>query len=170
MAGLLAPFPAEWRRTVAFDNGTEFARHYQLHELGVETFFCDVRSPWQKGGVENRIGRLRRFLPRRTDLSALPDLNHFTQLPPTMTFPWLRPVMMVPTTTAVKIERRSIGQCLKAHRAHFMTEPPVRLSKAKPQRCRAVRPQSTQVAASTGIAGVCAGVAAWIGANRSSGA
>ena len=50
-------------------------RHYQLHELGVETFFCNVRSPWQKGGVENRIGRLRRFLPRRTDLSALPDLR-----------------------------------------------------------------------------------------------
>ena len=38
---------------------------------GVQTFFCNVRSPWQKGGVENRIGRLRRFLPRRTDLSAL---------------------------------------------------------------------------------------------------
>ena len=75
MAGLLAPFPPHWRRTVAFDNGTEFARHYQLHELGVETFFCNVRSPWQKGGVENRIGRLRRFLPRRTDLSALPDLR-----------------------------------------------------------------------------------------------
>ena len=75
MAGVLAAFPSHWRRMVAFDNGTEFARHYQLHELGVETFFCNVRSPWQKGGVENRIGRLRRFLPRRTDLSALPDLR-----------------------------------------------------------------------------------------------
>ena len=75
MAGVLAAFPPHWRRTVAFDNGTEFARHYQLHELGVETFFCNVRSPWQKGGVENRIGRLRRYLPRRTDLSALPDLR-----------------------------------------------------------------------------------------------
>ena len=75
LADLLAPFPARWRRTVAFDNGTEFARHYQLHQLGIENFFCDVRSPWQKGGVENRIGRLRRYLPRRTDLSALQDLR-----------------------------------------------------------------------------------------------
>ena len=58
LAGALAGFPPQWRRTVAFDNGTEFARHYRLHQLGVETFFCDVRSPWQKGGVENRIGRL----------------------------------------------------------------------------------------------------------------
>ena len=73
LAGVLTPFPPRWRQTVAFDNGTEFARHYRLHELGVETFFCDVRSPWQKGGVENRIGRLRRYLPRKTDLSALSD-------------------------------------------------------------------------------------------------
>ena len=73
MARILAPFPAHWRRSVAFDNGTEFAQHYHLHQLGVETFFCDVRSPWQKGAVENRIGRLRRFLPRRTDLSACSD-------------------------------------------------------------------------------------------------
>ena len=73
LAGVLASFPPQWRRTVAFDNGTEFARHCRLHELGAETFFCDVRSPWQKGGVENRIGRLRRFLPRKTDLRALSD-------------------------------------------------------------------------------------------------
>ena len=72
--------------------------------------------------------------------------------------------MMVPTTTAVKTERRNIGQCLQAHRAHFITEPPVRLSKVKAHRCRALRPQRTQVAASTagvGVgAGVCDGVAA----------
>ena len=73
MAGVLAAFPPQWRRTVVFDNGTEFARHYRLHSLGLETFFCDVRSPWQKGGVENRIGRLRRFLPRKTDLSQVSD-------------------------------------------------------------------------------------------------
>ena len=71
MAGVLSAFPSQWRRTVVFDNGTEFAHHYRLHPLGLETFFCDVRSPWQKGGVENRIGRLRRFLPRKTDLSAV---------------------------------------------------------------------------------------------------
>ena len=76
---LLAPFPPSWRRTVTFDNGTEFARHYRLHALGLETFFCDVRSPWQKGGVENRIGRLRRFLPRRTNLGEVSDAR-LTQL------------------------------------------------------------------------------------------
>ena len=58
MSQVLGPLPTEWRRTVTFDNGTEFAQHYQLHALGMETFFCDTHSPWQKGGVENAIGRL----------------------------------------------------------------------------------------------------------------
>ena len=70
---LLRPLPPSLRRTVTFDNGTEFAFHHRLGKtLGVETFFCDPRSPWQKGGVENAIGRLRRFLPRKTDLAVLP--------------------------------------------------------------------------------------------------
>ena len=72
MFRMLADFPAEWPRTVTFDNGTEFAQHYNLHELGVKTFFCDTRSPWQKGEAENSIGRMRRFLPGDTDLAALP--------------------------------------------------------------------------------------------------
>ena len=79
LAHLLGQVPPAWRRTVTFDNGTEFARHYRLHELGIETFFCDTHSPWQKGGVENAIGRLRRTLPRKTDLAAVPQAR-FTQL------------------------------------------------------------------------------------------
>jgi transposase, IS30 family len=72
LADLLAPMPQSLRTTITFDNGTEFAQHYRLHhQLGVETFFCDTHSPWQKGGVENAIGRLRRYLPRATDLDRL---------------------------------------------------------------------------------------------------
>jgi IS30 family transposase len=70
---LLAPLPKRLRRTLTFDNGTEFALHYTLSDqLGIKTFFCDPHAPWQKGGVENAIGRLRRWLPRKTDLSKLP--------------------------------------------------------------------------------------------------
>ena len=80
IARLLAPLPPEWRQTITFDNGTEFARHYRLHALGIQTFFCDTRSPWQKGGVENAIGRLRRPLPRK----RLVDFSEaaFTQIIP----------------------------------------------------------------------------------------
>ena len=73
MLATLGALPLEMRRSVTFDNGTEFARHYELHAIGTETFFCDVRSPWQKGGVENAIGRLRRELPRKTDLDGVSD-------------------------------------------------------------------------------------------------
>jgi len=72
IASCLRHVPQSLRRTISFDNGTEFAEHYRLHRsLGVTTFFCDVRSPWQKGGIENSIGRLRRFLPRKTNLDTL---------------------------------------------------------------------------------------------------
>ena len=75
MQEILAPLPPQWRQTVTFDNGTEFARHYELHDLNIETFFCDTYSPWQKGGVENAIGRMRRTLPRKTDLATITDDN-----------------------------------------------------------------------------------------------
>ena len=45
MTTVLAALPPEWRQTVTFDNGTEFARHHQLHALGIQTFFCDTHSP-----------------------------------------------------------------------------------------------------------------------------
>ncbi len=75
LADLLAPWPPDLRRTLTFDNGTEFAAHWKLGQaLGLKTYFCDPHAPWQKGGVENAIGRLRRFLPRKTNLEALdPD-------------------------------------------------------------------------------------------------
>ena len=79
IATLLAPLPPTWRQTITFDNGTEFARHSALHTLGLETFFCETPSPWQKGGIENAIGRLRRTLPRKTDLATLSE-EHFTRL------------------------------------------------------------------------------------------
>ena len=68
---LLAPLPPELRQTITFDNGTEFARHYDLHAINMQTFFCDPYAPWQKGGVENAIGRMRRRIPRKTDLAKL---------------------------------------------------------------------------------------------------
>ena len=61
------PLPPAMRRTLTQDNGTEFAEHHRLNNKpGMQTYFCDPRSPWQKGGVENANGRLRRFLPRKT--------------------------------------------------------------------------------------------------------
>ena len=79
LGDILAPIPQPLRSTMTFDNGPEFARHYRLtQQLGIQTFFCDRHSPWQKGGVENAIGRLRRSIPRKTNLDTLShdDIDH----------------------------------------------------------------------------------------------
>ncbi len=52
------------RVTVTFDRGFEFMGYAALDRgLAVTSYFCDPRSPWQKGAVENAKGRLRRYLP-----------------------------------------------------------------------------------------------------------
>jgi IS30 family transposase len=67
-----ASLPQGLRRTLTLDNGTEFALHYRLiDQLGLDTFFCDPHAPWQKGGIENAIGRMRRALPRKADLATI---------------------------------------------------------------------------------------------------
>jgi IS30 family transposase len=69
---LLDSLPENRRKSLTFDNGQEFRLHLELaKEYGLKTFFCDPHSPWQKGGVENTIGRLRRFLPRNTNPDTL---------------------------------------------------------------------------------------------------
>ena len=80
LARWLEPLPKRLRRSLTIDNGTEFAEHHRLHKKpGLLTFFCDPHSPWQKGGIENAIGRFRRFLPRKTDIATLKpqDLQRF---------------------------------------------------------------------------------------------
>ena len=67
----LAP---EMRGSITFDNDTAFARHALLRSmLSATTYFCDAYAAWQKGGVENANGRIRRWLPRAADLDALDD-------------------------------------------------------------------------------------------------
>jgi transposase, IS30 family len=76
LAQMLKPFAPELRQSITFDNGTEFSRHQRIaSQLVINTYFCDPRAPWQKGGVENTIGRLRRALPRKTDLATLPHAH-----------------------------------------------------------------------------------------------
>ena len=69
--GGLAP---QARRTITHDNGGEFAQHETVTgEIGLRAFFCDPHSPWQRGGIENANGLLRRELPRRTSLTDYTD-------------------------------------------------------------------------------------------------
>jgi IS30 family transposase len=70
LAGVFSNLPAAARRSITFDNGSEFANHNKLQQdLAMQTFFCDPHSPWQRGSIENANGVLRRDLPRKTELN-----------------------------------------------------------------------------------------------------
>lgn len=60
--------------SITFDNGAENARHIELKDnFNLSTYFCDPYSSWQKGGVENTNGLLRRYLPKGTELDQVTD-------------------------------------------------------------------------------------------------
>jgi IS30 family transposase len=62
------------RKSVTFDNDTAFAKHALLRSMRtMTTWFCDAYASWQKGGVENANGRLRRWLPRHIDIDQMSD-------------------------------------------------------------------------------------------------
>ena len=66
--------PQEFSKSITFDNGSENTCHAKLRDnFNLKTFFCHTYSAWQKGGVENSIGLIRRYLPRSTNLATIND-------------------------------------------------------------------------------------------------
>lgn len=69
IAARIGTLPLELRRTLTWDRGLELAAHKTFTvATDVKVFFCDPRSPWQRGTNENTNGLLRHYLPRQADL------------------------------------------------------------------------------------------------------
>jgi IS30 family transposase len=70
LATRLADLPPSLLRSITWDQGSEMARHLTITaSIGAKIYFCDSRSPWQRGSNENTNGLLRDYFPKGSDLS-----------------------------------------------------------------------------------------------------
>lgn len=102
LAEQMATLPDQLRRSLTWDQGKEMAEHVRFTiDTGIPVFFCDPRSPWQRGTSENTNGLLRQYLPRGTDLARATqaDLDLVAQElngRPRETLGWMKPCEVLP--------------------------------------------------------------------------
>jgi IS30 family transposase len=76
----LCRYPAKIRRSITYDNGPENAEHMRTNKiLGTLSYFCEPFHSYERGTVENTIGLVRRFLPKKTNL-AMVSQDHLTKI------------------------------------------------------------------------------------------
>jgi IS30 family transposase len=74
LAAKITELPEQLRRSLTWDQGKEMADHARFTvKTGLPVYFCDPRSPWQRGSNENTNGLLRQYFPKRSEIA------HFTQ-------------------------------------------------------------------------------------------
>ena len=74
LAAKITELPEQLRRSLTWDQGKEMADHARFSiTTGVPVYFCDPRSPWQRGSNENTNGLLRQYFPKRSEIA------HYTQ-------------------------------------------------------------------------------------------
>ena len=79
LAAAITTLPTQLAKTLTWDLGHEMAQHQRFTvATGVQVYFCDPKSPWQRGSNENTNGLLRQYLPRRLDFRTLTQADFDT--------------------------------------------------------------------------------------------